>query len=267
MSFVNSYRFTPSGGGIPETDLAWWYQFDNASKITEDGSNIQEILDNEWDFSATPIVNDPVYSSANGRTEFNFGSSEALKSEILDDTSAPNSNTTAITSGFMAMVIELDSLTASRWLSGVALRSYSSPFSQNVYGNFFGVSSGGFKLMYRGRLTSQSATFLNIDGTTALVTGQKYLLQIYVPPTGGTYYEIDGVAQNNDATGDRFAGVLDVGAGSTLRWSVDMGVVTGSGSYTYSGSHKIYETIGYQNFDQTTYDDVEAYLKSKYSIA
>ena len=198
---------------------------------------------------------------------FRFGSTEALKSDILDDAAAPNSNITAITSGFMAMVIELDSLTVARWLSGVALCSYNSVYSGNVYGNFYGVSSGGFKLRYRGRMTSQSGTFLNIDGATALTTGQKYILQVYVPPTGGTYYEIDGVAQNNDATGDRFAGVLDVGAGVDNRWCVDMGLTTGASSFIYGGSHKIYESIGYQDFDQTTYDDVEAYLKSKYSIA
>ena len=72
MSFVNSYRFTPSGGGIPETDLAWWYQFDNASKITESSGDIQEILDNERDISATPTVNDPAYSSVNGYAQFSF---------------------------------------------------------------------------------------------------------------------------------------------------------------------------------------------------
>ena len=255
------------GGDIPVTDLAWWYEFDNTSKITESGGNIQEILDNRSDFSATPITSDPSYSIANGYAQFNFGSTQALKSEILDDPLAPNSNINEITSGFMMQVVELDSTTAGRWLSGVAQRTYSSPFSPNVYGNFFGFSSGGFKLRYRGRMTSDSGSFLNIDGTTVLTTGQKYLLQVYVPTTGGTFYEIDGVPQNNDATGDRFAGVLDVGTGSTLRWSVDMGAVTASTSYIYGGSHKIYESIGYQNYDATAYSEVETYLKNKYGIS
>ena len=249
---------------VPLSNLSFWYEFDNASKITEDGTNIQEILSSETNaWSAVPLTNDPIYSAAGGYAQFNFGSSQGMQSEQMIAAGYPIS-IDVITSGFMMMVVELDDLTEGRWLSGISYSTSNTPGSSsaNLYGNFFGFNSGGFKLRYRGRMTMSDETILNIDGTTALTTGRKYLIQLYVPDMGGTYFEIDGVAQGNDASGNRFCGIVD----SVQAWKVDMGLVQGI-SPIYAGSHKVYEFISYQAYDAAKYAQVETYLKTKYGIA
>lgn len=249
---------------VPTTDLSFWYEFDNASKITEDGTNIQEILSSETNaWSAVPLTNDPLYSSAGGYSQYVFGSSMGMQSIGMRASGYPIS-VLGITSGFLMMVVEFDAIVNNRWIGGMCNANAGlGASSGNSYGNFRIVNSGGSKIGYAGRMTSSANNFLSLNSSITPVTGQKYLLQISARPTE-TVLEVDGVTEATNPDTGKFFGIIDV-LPSAAACKVDIGGIQ-STSFIYGNSGKVYEMIGYQSYDATAYADVETYLKTKYGI-
>lgn len=259
-----------SGGvsPIPLSDLSFWYEFDNAAKITQSGGYIQKIVDSSpYAWEMTPRVNDPVYSSGVGYSQFTFGAGQSLQNMGMKKAGAGS----VVTSGFMMLVMEFNAFTNNRSIGAISRVDINplSPtygYSINVYGRFICATSGGNKLNYNGRMTA-SGSIITINGTTILTTGQKYLIAISVPLTGGTYYEIDGVPQNNDVLGSSFCGVQELTPPNAQSyWRPELGQVTAASSYVDNQSHKVYEFLSYQAYDATKYAEVETYLKTKYGI-
>lgn len=253
---------------IPTTDLSWWFRADLDAKVVTANGSVTEFSDNtvnSWLSEDLRTGTEPVHNSAGGYIQFTNGQ-KALQSEWMQAVGG-GGGISDITSGFMMMVVEFDAITSGRWTGGVC--SADEPLgsnSGNQYLNFVTYNSGGIKLRMQGRLTNLAGANLTINGITTITTGQKYLLQVYVPDTGGTYFEIDGNAEANDAAGDRFPGILDPTAVGLSRYKCDLGGIQ-STSFLSGQSQKLYEFIGYQNWDATAYSEVETYLKTKYGIS
>jgi len=256
-----------SGSPVPTTDLAWWFRADLDAKIITANGSVTDWNDNtvnSWLAEDLGSGSDPVHNSAGGYIEFTNGQ-QGLQSEQF---AAPGGavGLNSYPDGFMMMVAEPLAIVAGRRIGGISSGAAAlGSTSGNDFGSFNILNSGGVKLSYDGRLTSSAGTTFTIFSSITPVINTKYLLQMYVPPVGGTYFEIDGVAMGNNAVGNRFPGII-TDVGTLNRFKANFGGIQSSPSWLTGQSCRIYEFIGYQAYDATAYAEVETYLKAKYSI-